>query len=546
MKQKKLKPAKASLDALYRVFTVPEHERSTLGRIEREISENLNGFLKAHIVASTAAPKELEKDFVETAIPDDPIYVSEQAEYLLSQVVSRSVHTASPSFIGHMTSALPYFMFPLAKIMIALNQNLVKIETSKAFTPLERQVIGMLHRLVFELDAGFYKKNTQNYGCSLGAFCSDGTIANITCLWVALNRLLKPKGLFKGVGEEGLFAAMGYYGYKSIKVFVSERGHYSLKKAANVLGIGRKNIVSIPVDENNKIDLTALNHHLETCIRGGHAVAAVVGVAGTTETGSVDPLDEMASLCKRHGVFFHVDAAWGGPTLFSRKHGSLLKGIERADSVTFDTHKQLYVPVGAGIALFKNHKDLALVEHTADYIIRKGSRDLGRTTLEGSRPGMAMLVHSALRIIGRKGYEMLIDMGIEKAQKFASLIRKQGDFELITNPELNLLTYRYRPEVLKDRLAKGSPKEVLHLNKQLNALTVSIQKEQRDSGKTFVSRTVLKPFKYDKQEVCVFRVVLANPLTTEEIFQEVLSEQRSIGLKLLEGQFDDVHTGTFT
>lgn len=117
--------------------------------------------------------------------------MSDHTEHLLDTLVSHSVHTSAPSFIGHMTSALPYFLMPLSKIMIALNQNLVKIETSKAFTPLERQVLGMLHRLIYGQDDKFYRKWMHSAKHSLGAFCSGGTIANITALWVARNKALK-------------------------------------------------------------------------------------------------------------------------------------------------------------------------------------------------------------------------------------------------------------------------------------------------------------------------------------------------------------------
>jgi len=493
----------------------------------------LAGFLKEHVITRETAPADLERDFMETLIPDDPIYVSEQAEFLLSKVVAQSVHVSSPSFVGHMTSALPYFMLPLAKIMIALNQNLVKIETSKAFTPLERQVIGMLHRLVYHRDESFYRRNTQVASSALGAFCSDGTIANITALWVALNRLLPPKNDFDGVGDEGIFAALQAYDYRGLAILVSKRGHYSLKKAANVLGIGRKNLIPIETDPHNKVSVSALQEKVRELKQKRIGIVAVVGVAGTTETGNIDPLPELADLCTSEGLHFHVDAAWGGPTLFSDKYRSLLQGIERADSVIIDAHKQLYVPVGAGIALFKDEKALRLIEHQAQYIIRKGSRDLGRMTLEGSRPGMAMLVHSGLRIMGRKGYAMLIDMGIEKARAFAELIQQQPDFELISAPELNLLTYRYVPANLRPTLRDGTVAEVRRLNDHLNRLTINIQKEQREEGRTFVSRTALEPQHYDGQLINVFRVVLANPLTTMQHLQEILDDQRQIALRLM-------------
>ena len=135
------KLAQASLESLYRIFTVPEAPDSTLGKIDQSISQNLAGFLQEHIVASERDLALIEQDFSNPVIPQDPSFVSDQIEFLLDKVVAQSVHIASPSFVGHMASALPYFMLPLSRIMTALNQNLVKVETSKAFTPLERQVI---------------------------------------------------------------------------------------------------------------------------------------------------------------------------------------------------------------------------------------------------------------------------------------------------------------------------------------------------------------------------------------------------------------------
>ncbi len=526
----------ANPETLLKIFTVPESEESTLGRIEAQISTNLMDFLREHVVSSGISPQELEQNFLDSEIPEQPIFVSDQADYLLKSVVAESVHTASPRFIGHMTSALPYFMLPLSKMMIALNQNLVKIETSKAFTPLERQVLGMLHRLIYNRSESFYRSNIQNSSSALGAFCSDGTIANITALWVALNRVFKPTSDFAGVGDEGLFAAMQRYEKKGVAILVSKRGHYSLKKAANILGIGRKNLISIPTDENNKILVPKLLEKINELKAQQIAIAAVVAIGGTTETGSVDPIDKIAEICDAHDIHLHVDAAWGGPTLFSRKYGQLLKGIERADSVTFDAHKQLYVPMGAGMVLFKDHNSLSLVAHYAEYIIRKGSRDLGRMTLEGSRPGMAMLVHSGLRIIGRSGYEMLIDMGIDKARRFAEMIKATDDFELISEPELNLLCYRFVPSDVRKFMQTCQREDLQHINNHINRLTITIQKEQRDKGTSFVSRTALEPSRYHGQLINVFRVVLANPLTQETHLVDILNEQRDIARRLLSGE----------
>jgi glutamate decarboxylase len=181
------------------------------------------------------------------------------------------------------------------------------------------------------------------------------------------------------------------------------------------------------------------------------------------------------------------------------------------------------------MVVFKDVQALAAVEHHANYVVRKGSRDIGKHTLEGTRAGMAMLVHSALRIIGRQGYELLIDQGIRRAAEFAGMIDADPEFELVSLPVLNLLTYRYVPQSSRAVFENGSAEERRAENKRLNWLNEWIQKRQRAGGKTFVSRTQLETAAHDGQVLTVFRVVLANPLTTPKILGDILEEQRGHG-----------------
>jgi glutamate decarboxylase len=522
--------ARATLENLYRIFTVPEAPDSTLGAIDRAISKDVAGFLQTHIVALERSLEEIEADFASPQIPEEPTYVSAYTEFVKEKLVAQSVHTAAPGFIGHMTSALPYFMLPLSRIMTALNQNLVKVETSKAFTPLERQVLAMLHRLVYRCDDAFYVEWIHNSRHALGAFCSGGTIANVTALWVARNRLCGPSGAFRGIAQEGLSRALKHLGCDGLAVLVSRRGHYSLGKAADVLGLGRDNLVMVDTDASNRIDMHKLREACRRLADENIRPLALVGIAGTTETGNVDPLDEMAACAAELGCHFHVDAAWGGPTLFSERNRSLLDGIQAADSVTIDAHKQLYVPMGAGMVIFKDPTAQSAIEHHAAYILRHGSKDLGSHTLEGSRPGSALLVHAGLSIIGRKGYELLIDLGIERARVFAEMIRRHPDFALTSTPQLNILTYRFCPEPVQQALHKATDEQRLCINQLLDQVNQLLQKDQREAGKTFVSRTRLQEPQYG-QLVTVLRVVLANPLTTDAILKAVLEEQCTIVLQ---------------
>ncbi len=520
--------ATASLENLYRIFTVPEAPNSTLGQIDREISKNLTGFLTDRIVAREKSLRAIEGDFSTSKIPEVPQFVSDYTDFVMEKLVAHSVHTAAPGFIGHMATPLPYFMLPLARIMVALNQNLVKIETSKAFTPLERQVLGMMHGMVYERDDSFYDENLHNSRRALGAFCSGGTTANITALWVARNQYFRPTGDFAGLVQEGLPAALAHRQLDGIAVVVSERGHYSLGKAVDVLGIGRKNIVSVKTDKDSKIDISALRETCADLAARNIGVMCIVGIGGATETGVVDPLDEMADVAHEYGAYFHVDAAWGGPTVMSQTHKPLMRGIERADSVTIDAHKQLYVPMGAGMVVFKNPTTLSAIEHHAEYILRAGSKDLGQYSIEGSRPGMAMLVHAAFHIIGRRGYEILIDENVKKAKTFARLIDEHPDFELIAEPELNILNYRYVPQRIQETLAKATPERQYAINLVLDQVTKRLQKQQRAAGKTFVSRTRFNIYQYHRSPLNVFRVVMANPMTTVATLESILAEQAEL------------------
>ncbi|MFO7830661.1 MAG: putative pyridoxal-dependent aspartate 1-decarboxylase [Desulfuromonadaceae bacterium] len=518
--------AQANLQNLYRIFTVPEAPSSTLGKVDQDITHDLAGFLQKHVVASGTTLEEIEKDFSDSRVPEQPTFVSDYASFLKDTLVAQSVHTASPGFIGHMTSAMPYFMLPLARILIALNQNTVKVETSKAFTPLERQVLAILHRLTYDFDDPFYSRFIHDSRSALGVFCSGGTVANITALWLARNKMCAPEGEFGGIANEGMFKALKHLKCEGLAILVSRRAHYSLAKSADVLGIGRDNLILVDTDDNNRIDMRSLRNACARVENDNKRVLALVGIAGTTETGTIDPLEEMADLAQEIGCHFHVDAAWGGPTLFSDSNRWRMRGIERADSVTIDAHKQLYVPMGVGMVLFKDPQAVSAIEHHAAYILRPGSKDLGTHTLEGSRPGKAMLVHAGLNIIGRRGYELLIDQGIERAQHFADMVSEHPDFELITAPELNILTYRYNPAWLQQKMATARPDMVEEINHRLDDIVVAVQKAQRAAGKTFVSRTSLAPARYKGQKINVFRVVLANPLTTHDILEAVLEEQQ--------------------
>lgn len=514
------------------LFASPENLEKAIRSASLELSSGSECFTQQHMCFSGQALDETECSFSDVDMPEEPDTLQAYANRLLSELVSHSTRTSDPRFIGHMTSALPAFMLPLSKLMTALNQNVVKVETSGSFTPMERQVLAMLHKLAFHEDDEFYHRWVQSDEGALGAFSSGGTVANITALWTARNLAFKSDEHFKGVHQEGLAAALRYFDYTSAAVVVSERGHYSLAKAMDILGLGRQSLVTIPVDGDHRVRIDLLRQTCNELQQSGVRIIAIVGIAGTTETGSVDNLSELADVAEQFQTYFHVDAAWGGASLMSERGSALMHGIDRADSITIDAHKQMYVPMGAGMVLFRNPETVKSIEHHANYILRRGSKDLGRHTLEGSRPGIAMLVHACLHVIGRKGYAALIDRSLDRAGYFAKIIEQHPDFQLVCKPQLCILTYRYVPSQVQSVIMNAPSEQLENINHCLNELTADMQVAQREAGISFVSRTQLRLENQNNLTAIVFRVVLANPLTSNEILHEILTEQVSIAQSL--------------
>lgn len=530
----KKKELVADWPALTRTFIRPENDaaKSTLIKYMEQILFGLHDFLKTHVGFTKAVSlKDLADRFTDSLISQNPDQkLADVITDLIEDIAPHAVNVASPYFVGHMTSAIPFFMVHLKTIVAALNQNVVKIETSKVVSVVEKQVLAKIHRLIYQNSDAFYKEHIQSTKTTLGCFTENGTLSNLTALWVARNALLAPKTGFDGVENEGLQAAYDAYGIRRCVLLVSKRGHYSLNKAGGLLGLGNRNIVGIDVDEKNRIDLVKLEETIQTLLTSPQktAVLAVIGIAGTTETGSVDPLREMAGICAEHNIHFHVDAAWGGPTLMSEKYRHLLSGIERADSVTIDGHKQFYMPMSCGMVYFKDPAVMDNIIYHANYVNRPGSVDLGIKSPSGSREANALILDSALKIMGSRGYALLIDHGIETARKFADEIENRPNFQLITPPELNILTYRLCPFDLQKKLAESDGDQASRINQKLNDINRQIQRRQREAGNSFVSRTTFDIKDFPGQLIVVLRTVIMNPMTSIDILREILDEQENI------------------
>ncbi len=544
-----MKEVRSDLEHLRKLFIMP-NSADKFVEFGHELLEMIHEFFqeKGGIHSSISLP-ELSEIFNQISVPEKPQLIKDVLKEIKEKFIKHSVKVGSPYYIGHMISAIPYFMILLEMIIAALNQNQVKIETAKASSFVERELIAWLHKLVFKRKERFYKKNMQNPKVALGNVTADGTIANLTALLVAREKAFPPDGDFPGVRATGMEGALRYYGYSRGVILVSTRGHYSIKKAANILGIGEENVVLIPVDERNKIDIKKLRRKVRLLSEGKRRekakIIAIIGIAGTTETGNIDDLQALGEISRDIGAHFHVDACWGGAALLVDEYKPFFKGIEKADSVTIDAHKLFYCPMTMGIVLFRNEKDLNHIKYTSQYVIRRNSVDAGRFTIEGSRPFSCLKPWAALKIIGKDGYKLLFTQAKESTDFLKSILEGCGNFEVLNSPELFIVIYRFVPQEVQAEInalleaamsAKKKDKYVeqslRRINCLINALNVKLHKELRRDDTTFVSRTRLESTRYKPYNIVVLRAVPINPLITKEILREIVSVQNCIGTKL--------------
>jgi len=525
---------RAGIDRLSRKFFVGPGDDDTFKKWGEQAMELALDWLKnpeQRKIHADIGLKELSKIFSETELPLQGMEINEVFQECKTDILDNSVRINNPRYIGHMTTVTPWFMVVVDILISAINQNQVKIETALASSFVERQTLAWLHSLVFKKPKAYYDQVIQERGVTLGNMTSGGTLGNLTALAVAREAQLP------GIRQRGFFPVFAESGYKDVKILASRRVHYSVAKSAAILGLGEEAVETLPVDSNNRLKVDGLKQRIQELKAQGTLVLAVVGIAGTTETGNVDPLAEIGAVCRAEKVWYHVDAAWGGALLLSKELGKKLAGIEQADSVVLDGHKLFYLPINHSMVLFKEESSLNLWRHNAKYILRKGSVDIGQTSFEGSRRFNSLKLWFSLKMLGREGYHLLLKQSLHLTDLLAALLDKDPDFERCSDPEICILTYRFVPKNLKEALASAMASsdhdKTNELNEQLNEINVELQKRQRERGVSFVSRTRLESTPYPG-EIVVLRAVLTNLLTKSEFLVEILDEQRSIGYQVTE------------
>ncbi|WP_374338369.1 aspartate aminotransferase family protein [Leeia sp.] len=415
-----------------------------------------------------------------------------------------------PDCLGHMTSPLPGFMPQLGRLLVALNQNMMKSESSAGLTRLERETVAMLHQRVFQRSA---RLSEPQHDQVEGVITGGGTLANLMAMWCARKQAFP--------GEAPWWQQLQQQGYRDAVIIGSRLMHYSFDKASELLALGSAQLLKLEVDAHGSVDLAQLDQTLAACQRERRKVIALVGVAGSTDFCSFDPLHALADRAQRVGAHFHVDAAWGGPFLFAPTMADRLFGIERADTVTLDAHKQLLTPLGCGVLLYRDPQRSRDIMTTAPYAVRPGSWDAGRFTLEGSRPANVLYLHAALHLMGERGYRSVLEKSVADARHLAALIQQHPRLELLLEPVGNVVVFRYLPSSpgWKDTAA-------------IHAFNIRLHKRLRNQGPAFLSRSE-RVLPGQSGAACTFlRAVINNPLSQPQHLAQLLDDVVRCGLQL--------------
>jgi aromatic-L-amino-acid decarboxylase len=407
------------------------HER--LGQaVTRIIVDYVKG-LDERRVTSEATPADLEELFDEP-LPETGMSVEEILDRFTRDIAPHAMQVPSPRYYGQFNpTPLPIGVWADA-LCSALNQNAGAWRNGPTSAIIEARVIRWLCQLI-------------GYGPqSFGTLASGGSEANLIALKCARD------SAHKQIISAGVRSVPG-----DLVIYASEQCHYSVEKSADILGLGRESLRKISTDDRFHIQSRALRAEIETDRSAGRIPSCIVGVAGATSTGVIDPLDELADIASENDCWFHVDAAYGGALAFSAKHKAKLKGIERADSVTFDPHKWMFVPFACGATLVRDggHVLRDAFDITPEYL----SEDRGGADVEfdffrygqmGTRRFNSLKLWMALKFMGTRGYARTVEQHIDLTNYLASRIDELNDFQCSAEVETAVCCFRFLPEKIRD------------------------------------------------------------------------------------------------
>ncbi|XP_046997459.1 acidic amino acid decarboxylase GADL1 [Schistocerca americana] len=352
---------------------------------------------------------------------------------LCRAVIQYSVKTNHRHFYNQLYGGTDTYGLAGAWITESLNTNQHTFEVSPAFTLVENAVLQHMLKIF-------------GYTNGDGIFAPGGSLSNMYAMVLARYRAV-PDVKMKGIcGSQPLVA------------FVSEDAHYSFSKAAHWLGIGTDNLISVKTDEMGRMIVDELELRIQEAVSDGKRPFFVCATAGTTVLGAFDPIDQLANVCRKHKLWLHVDACWGGSLILSKKYSHRLTGIDRTDSVSWNAHKMLGAPLQCSAFLLK---EKGLLHHcnsaSATYLFQQDkfydvSYDTGDKSVQCGRKVDAFKLWIMWKARGNEGFEYLVNNAMDCAQYFKKEISKRKGYRLVI-PEFECtnVCFWFIPPRLRDK-----------------------------------------------------------------------------------------------
>jgi aromatic-L-amino-acid decarboxylase len=443
-------------------------------------------------------PSDLAEDMLGTPAPERGENADAILDRFAASVAPFPFGNGHPRFFGWVNSPPAVIGVMAEALAAAMNPSVAG--GNHAAVWIERQVLQWFKGLL-----GFPND-------SMGLLVSGGSAAALTALTVARHRACARFGW--DVRARGVQQLGGPHPTRLL-VYKGVEGHGCNQKAVELLGIGADNIRVVPHDRALRLLPDELDRMIAHDVASGDIPVAVVASAGTVNTGAIDPLDELAEVCQRHGVWLHVDAAYGGPAILTTSYRAALAPLARADSIALDPHKWMYVPVDAGLVLVR---DASMMRETFSLVPPYLRTDGNLKGVQGptwfaeygpeqTRPFRALKVWAALRYFGAEGYRELIEHDLALAQHLAARVREAPDYVLWEPTGLSIVCFRAVPPALRD-----NPEATDTLNRRILE-TVQL------GGAGFLSGTML-----DRRSW--LRACIVNPRATTEDVDAVFETVR--------------------
>jgi aromatic-L-amino-acid decarboxylase len=442
----------------------PEEFRKIGHEVVDRIAD-LFGTLGSGPVTSALKPSGVRALLGEGSLPAGPAPAGDIVRAITDQLFSHSLYNGHPRFWGYITSS-PAPIGALGDFLAAaVNPNVGSFRLSPVATEVEAQSLRWIAELIgFPADSG-------------GILVTGGNMANFVCFLAGRNARSGRNIQREGTGGGG-----------KLRVYVSSETHTWINKATDISGLGTDSIRWIPADADQKMSLAALEQAIVDDRAAGDQPMMVVGTAGSVSTGAVDPLRSIADIAKKHGLWFHVDGAYGAFAAALPEASADLRALSAADSIAVDPHKWLYTPLECGCALVR---DRALLRDTfhyhPEYYRFSGEPDDAPTNFfeygpQNSRGFRALKVWLGIRQAGRDGIVAMIRRDISLAGEMHRALASHAEIQTFT-VGLSIVTFRYAPPGLRG----GTPGD----EERLNALNSELLERIQDGGEAFVSNAVI-------------------------------------------------------